>query len=531
MRSLKLRHGFLLGVAGACFSWSLSHAFVIPTVDAGAIAEGVKSNIELVKQSAVIAQATSITGEINSAIGSAKSSISELGLEDAKKVAEKIKKEKENLEKAKEEYDKYKEQYDAAKKKLEEGKAEYEKYKSEAQNAVSEVKGVYSEAQGAISEVKNEASGAINDINQAKNQITGSSAQSSTRQTFGSSQSQTTAPVQTQPQAQSQTQVQTRTQQTSQPDNSAELAAAQAEIIKLRQQLAQAQTNNNEQPAVAPNDTTPERLEEALEEVSRLKAELAEYEKMVGSLPDEETKEETTSAPSAGFRKSPTVNINTEFQRQSSLKTDSLYQTTSVFKSETLSFAQASDSETSSNDETSLLDLSNVPTGTNAATDEFIVSDELAQYCGFNVNNTDAATLKSCLEDLIAHRSDSNAQTAAEGNAKYTSIMRDSVVSLASEAIVTKNTASNYQDEVLSKLTEDLGSASTVRDDIAALAQTNNQIQILLNNILKIYASQLYLNSMERIAKYNSRMINPEAEAVIKPSDKDGTTAESSDEI
>ena len=185
--------------------------------------------------------------------------------------------------------------------------------------------------------------------------------------------------------------------------------------------------------------------------------------------------------------------------------------------SSTLFFAKADTEASGDESATSLDSLLNTPTGTNAATDEFIVSDELARYCGFNVNNVDTATLRSCLADLIAYRSDSNALVAAEGNAKYTKIMQESVAGLASEAIVDKNEATNYQAEVLSKLNSDLGSASTVRDDIAALAQTNNQVQILLNNILKIYASQLYLSSMEGISKYNSKTINPEDSGTITP--------------
>ena len=58
----------LLSAAGFCLYCTAAEA-LIPTVDAGAIAEGVKSNIELVKQSAVVAEATSIAGQMNSAIG------------------------------------------------------------------------------------------------------------------------------------------------------------------------------------------------------------------------------------------------------------------------------------------------------------------------------------------------------------------------------------------------------------------------------------------------------------------------------
>lgn len=509
MKIQKLKFCLLLGVAGLSFHFSAAYA-LIPTVDAGAIAEGVKSNIELVKQSAVVAEATSITGEINSAIGSAKSSISELGLDEAQAAAERIQKEKENLEKAKEEYEKYKAEYEEQKQKLEEGKAEYEQLKSQAQEGLSDVK-----------ELKSDVSDTLDTI---KPQADSSSSVPSSRQAFSSPASSTPSVVTTSQPAQSQAQPQSSNTIS---NNSEELAKAQAEIIQLRQQLAEAQMQAQSSSASTPNiiqnnnDDTPDKLEDALAEIERLKAELAAYEEAAQAqdAPTSAPSSSTVlpqSAPSAsqpissgGFRKRPTIKLDTEFEKQSFKDVDSPFSVASFSASETLFFAKA-DSEGSG--DASMGDLLNAPTGTNAATDEFIVSDELARYCGFNVNDVDTATLKSCLEDLIAYRSDSNAIVAAEGNAKYTKIMQESVTGLTAEAVTDKNEAANYQAEVLSKLNSDLGSASTVRDDIAALAQTNNQVQILLNNILKIYASQLYLSSMEGISQYNSKIINPTAD-------------------
>ena len=62
---------------------STCHAF-FPTIDASAIAEGIKSNIELVKQSKVVVDATKLTGQISSTLGEMKASISELALDELK---------------------------------------------------------------------------------------------------------------------------------------------------------------------------------------------------------------------------------------------------------------------------------------------------------------------------------------------------------------------------------------------------------------------------------------------------------------
>ena len=144
---------------------------LLPTIDAGAIAEGVSSNIQKIMQTKVIVDATNLAGEMNSTIGSAKASISQLGVEEAQKAAEKIKKEKENLEEAKKKYDEYKKEIEEKKKAIEEAKAEAEKYKNEATSAINDAKSMANEATSAINDAKSMANEATSAINDAKSQV------------------------------------------------------------------------------------------------------------------------------------------------------------------------------------------------------------------------------------------------------------------------------------------------------------------------------------------------------------------------
>lgn len=144
---------------------------LLPTIDAGAIAEGVASNIQKIMQTKVIVDATNLAGEMNSTIGSAKASISQLGVEEAQKAAEKIKKEKENLEEAKKKYDEYKKEIEEKKKAIEEAKAEAEKYKNEATSAINDAKSMANEATSAINDAKSMANEATSAINDAKSQV------------------------------------------------------------------------------------------------------------------------------------------------------------------------------------------------------------------------------------------------------------------------------------------------------------------------------------------------------------------------
>lgn len=543
------RNSFIRIMAGISILLASSSAIaLIPTVDFSAIGEGVKSNIELVKQSSIVAEATSLTGEINSTIGSAKSSISQLGIEDAQKEVEKLKKQKENLEEAKKEYDKYKSELEAQKQALEDAKAEAERYKNEAQSAVNDVKDVTAAAQSGVSEAKDMASGVKESVSGAADTVSGalpqtgssSPAPSSSRQSFNQPLPETTV---------------------NNTSAATDLVAAQSEIARLQAELNALKTQGQQQPvgtvgntAVQENPETIHDLNEALAEIERLKTEISELKggeaegegaenavlPEVGSSsvntentpmplgepkpfveetdvspeskntlpkPDEVTEQllpvTKTTVPQGNFRKRPNVKpVQSFYEKQSfnANKAEKIY-TASVEMSQTLSFAQVS-----SEDGEDTASLMNTPTGKNAKTDEFIFSDQLARYCEINVNNLeDEEAMKKCLQDLVAYRSAGDMQTAAAGNTLYTNIMQDTASSLAAEAMAMKNKASNYEDEVLKEVNEDISSASTIRDDINSVAETNKQIQLLLNDILKVYAAQVSLDAMDSLAKYNAK--------------------------
>lgn len=562
------KSGYYLGAA-AGLSFLLmsaaSHAFLIPTVDFSAIAEGVKSNLELVKQSKIVVEGTALIGDVNSTIGDIKSNISDLGVEEAKRLAEKVQKQKENLEKAKEKYDKYKEKLDEAKEQVEKAKELKEKAQSkisEAQSKVSsavsnvqekvddakekiddakekvndvkskvdEAKSVVNDAQDLIGEAQGSVSGALGKVNSTREQfgLGGSSSESETMPSYVStdfSEPETSVPAQAQPTSASVSAAPT------------DLAGAQAEIARLSAELellkqkqglsAETQMSPEETPPAnnETEDETYESLDEALGEIERLQAELEKYKSAeptgqnlqpvvvspsvssseistqsvqmpAGTATPAETdsslsspvqtltpaKTITPSTSSGGFRKRPTVSkdiLGSLAQPENGIHV-------AVYShNEVLSFAQ--------------LDMDSIPTGTNSATDEFIISDEMAQYCNININETDSEAIKNCLEDIIRYRNDPDMTIAEKGEILYKNLMKETATGLTTEAIMRKNEATNYKDQVLSELNNDLGSASDIRDDIAALAQTNNQIQVLLNDLIKIQASRIMQNGLESL--------------------------------
>ena len=554
------KSGYYLGAA-AGLSFLLmsaaSHAFLIPTVDFSAIAEGVKSNLELVKQSKIVVEGTALIGDVNSTIGNIKSNISDLGVEEAKRLAEKVQKQKENLEKAKEKYDKYKEKLDEAKEQVEKAKELKEKAQSKISEAQSKVSSAVSNVQEKVDDAKekiddakekvndvkskvDEAKSVVNDaqdlIGEAQGSVSGALGKvNSTREQFGlggsSSESETMPSYVS-------TDFSSPETSTADSGSPADLMSAQAEIARLSAELellkqkqglsSETQMSPEETPPENNNETedeTYESLDEALGEIERLQAELEKYKsaepagqnlqpvvvspsvssseistQSVQMPADTATPAETDSSlsspeqtltpaknitpstSSGGFRKRPTVSkdiLGSLAQPENGIHV-------AVYShNEVLSFAQ--------------LDMDSIPTGTNSATDEFIISDEMAQYCNININETDSEAIKNCLEDIIRYRNDPDMTIAEKGEILYKNLMKETATGLTTEAIMRKNEATNYKDQVLSELNNDLGSASDIRDDIAALAQTNNQIQVLLNDLIKIQASRIMQNGLESL--------------------------------
>ena len=307
---------------------STCHAF-IPTIDASAIAEGIKSNIELVKQSKVVVEATKLTGQISSTLGEIKASISELALDELKKAKEFVEKQKENYEKAKEDYEEYKKEVEAAKAELEKGKKMLEDAKKEAEGAIADAKdkvgGVVSDVTNAYNDAKekdedakgkvdgfiedatdayNDAKGYYEDAKDAYNDVKGyydeakgyyeegkeklNDALDKAENIYdkvdstinkGSSSSSTTTPSYTPSYSSSTTPTDLATAQT-------EIEALRAEIERLKATQSQTGYSDNE----SEDNIEPQNLEEALDEIARLREELAKYQGGDSSNTTEEDK-------------------------------------------------------------------------------------------------------------------------------------------------------------------------------------------------------------------------------------------------
>lgn len=494
---------------------------LIPTVDFSAIAEGVKTNIELVKQSKIVVEATKLTGEIKSTVGSAKSALSDLANSEEVQELKKAQKEVENLREAAKIYEEYKEKIEQEKEKLEKKKEKLNNIKDKVTNAYTTVKDTYDDAKEFYDEAKatyDEVKTAVDTYApQVQNAI--NTVRSFTQEKQTNTESSTVSTPQT---ITYDTASAPQTQPTSTSTNeSQELQDAKAEIEQLKAALAALMTQNE-----ADTETTEQTdadnitdLEEAKAEIEKLKAELEKYqqaeteteaqtppttdsqnetEEETTSQTEEKTNsaEETTTQTRGSFRKIPQINTNDIFDKTSWIEDKEIFTASRTYK-EVLQFAKEETAENQGSD------LSNTPTGKNTKTDEFIMSDELAQYCGINVNNASESEISDCVKKLIEYRSSSNATEAEKAEKLIKKVLYDTSTALAAESMSTKVKSGNYKDEVIAEKQKSESQAqTTVRDDINVLSSNVALLQELMSNINKIYASRLMADSLREATKY-----------------------------
>ena len=494
---------------------------LIPTVDFSAIAEGVKTNIELVKQSKIVVEATKLTGEIKSTVGSAKSALSDLENSEVVQELKKAQKEVENLREAAKTYEEYKEKIEQEKEKLEKKKEKLNKIKDKVTNAYTTVKDTYDDAKEFYDEAKatyDEVKTAVDTYApQVQNAI--NTVRSFTQEKQTNTEPSTVSTPQT---ITYDTASAPQTQPTSTSTNeSQELQDAKAEIEQLKAALAALMTQNEADTETAEQTDADNitDLEEAKAEIEKLKAELEKYqqaeteteaqtppttdsqnvkEEETTSQTEEKTNsaEETTTQTRGSFRKIPQINTNDIFDKTSWIEDKEIFTASRTYK-EVLQFAKEETAENQGSD------LSNTPTGKNTKTDEFIMSDELAQYCGINVNNASESEISDCVKKLIEYRSSSNATEAEKAEKLIKKVVYDTSTALAAESMSTKVKSGNYKDEVIAEKQKSESQAqTTVRDDINVLSSNVALLQELMSNINKIYASRLMADSLREATKY-----------------------------
>ena len=123
----------------------------------------------------------------------------------------------------------------------------------------------------------------------------------------------------------------------------------------------------------------------------------------------------------------------------------------------------------------------------------------LPQRCGISVDDlTDETKTKECLEKIITENHASNQYDAVNSRKECERMIYNTVVGLMSEANMAKMEASSYTD-TLKEQEEQSSDSNTTRDDSAVIAASNEQIQILLNQMSLLTTSQILLDTVKQL--------------------------------
>ena len=549
----------LLGIMIVMSMTSVSHA-QWPTLDLKAIAETIQSKTQLAKQTAIGTDSVQIGGQMNTILGTGKGSISKFAgdnIQKAKEKAEKFQKQKERfeenkkkLDKAKEEADKAKEQYEKAQKSMAEAKKtanDAKKTVDETKSSVKEAKQIANNAKAEVQEdmpsVKNKTNVSGSNINKSSNNNRTNNAKDSFVNDYVADyeagiNSNAKVYETVQPQSVSRTNV--LTPQTasgvvkSQSMSTTEtLPVAQATVNSTSQEKmdmeASAVSSDTNSETTSKNVATdgsfrkPFEVEEQTKEekanrqlitnskvvpadtslnksltppTSANKDDVAGSTNSISLTPKTEASSVTkgTTTPAKGFRQRATIKKNVPLDKGASLDVKQVTKLASYKSSQTLMFGAEE----------------YIPDGVvhNGVYEETIIPEALVDYCNIGVDKLNDPTLmEECLKKLIRHMSDADSQVAAEGKSKVNQIGAENIVSTVSESMQMKNIAANYEEEVLNKFEEQASSASTTRDDSAVLAQTNKEIQILLNKLITMQAAQLSQTALGQLGSLTAESL------------------------
>lgn len=137
----------------------------------------------------------------------------------------------------------------------------------------------------------------------------------------------------------------------------------------------------------------------------------------------------------------------------------------------------------------------------------------LPKRCGVSIDDlSDEKKLKECLDKVITENNASNQFDAALSRKQCRRMVYDTVVALMAEASLAKLEASSYVD-TLEDQEKKIGNSNNTRDDSAALAMSNEQMQKLINKISLLTSSQILLDTVTQLCSMQDDVVEDNSDS------------------
>ena len=539
-------------------------ALGIPVLDTSSFVQAIKQTISAIKESKVVVGIITTVKKTSAAIGTAKATVSEYVIKNKEKIeakVEKVKKYKERAEEYKKEYEAYKAMLDENIAKAKEMKEMAEQKYNQAQDTVNKVKDtvgtVKDTANAAIDMAKNKADdikGKVNDVtdkvggavstvrdsipNNQRTSNNGQSAEeiaakkkqilaeqanvvSSTRKAFSSSAKELAA---TQAAAdkvggqaagglgsaadalnaakQSFQEEKQRQKEAIISTLDKEAAAQQAKADKQN-----AASGSEDQPAALNMEQIQQQIEAvsdkvgAKDKVNNAKSKLDAIGGSSGTAADKTKKVnqriQDTAKASAGQVKSKEKNLLKQEKLQQTIERNNavdkkqpmrrqVFTTSSLRQTESLVFAKAAI----------------LPNNGTDVNNTVVIPPALSKACG-GISAEDAlvkGTVDACLLKLNQERSGAQAYSGYGASKAFNRALAQYVAVGIAEAYKARQEADSFEEQYVDPI--DMAIENNVRDIYADIVQMNRAIDMQMNNLLKIYSTQLVTRALYNYDKY-----------------------------
>lgn len=170
------------------------------------------------------------------------------------------------------------------------------------------------------------------------------------------------------------------------------------------------------------------------------------------------------------------------------------------------SIANLSDIKSSALDEDTEIGLNNTSdnnySGSVSMAEEeyYVMPDNLAIKCGINIKDGSDG-LSGCYQKLVEERNAKDAKDAEIALNFYENIMADDILKNMGKSFRQKLLSAQFEEKELEELQDKLTSAATLHEHVEGAAAAGQEIQKMLDAVVKMYASSISLSSLRNVPR------------------------------
>lgn len=450
-------------------------AFGIPVLDTSSFVQAIKQTISAIKESKVVVGIITTVKKTSAAIGTAKATVTEYVIKNKEKIEAKVEKVKEYKERAEE----YKKEYEAYKAMLDENIAKAKEMKEMAEQKYNQAKDTVNKVKDTVDTVKDTANAAIDtaknkvdDVKGKVNDVTDKvgGAVSTVRdnmpnnQSVGIGQSAEVLAAKKKQMLDEQNNAMAASSTRKVFENPAkELAAAQAAADEAAAQAA----GGEDQPAALNMEQIKRQIDAAGDKIS-----VDQVKSKEKILLQEEKLPQT-------IERSKTIDQKQPMRRQ-------VFTTSSLQQTETLAFAKASI----------------LPNNGTDVNNTVVIPPALSRACGglSAEGALEKNAVDDCLLKLNKERSGAQAYSGQDAPKAFNRALAQYVAVGIAEAYKARQETDGFEKQYIDPI--DTAIENNARDVYADIVQMNQAIDMQMNNLLKIYSTQLVTRALYNYDKY-----------------------------